>query len=109
MQGRRLPDRAFSRRLSHGDELGIQPGAYGRVLRDGDWVWMCCTPNGLIGDLTNHEVVEHADGTITVSPSIESQGGKGVLVAGDDVAQFEECGLMGYWHGFLECGVWRSC
>ena len=63
------------------------PGAYGTANgRD----WFCCTPNGLGGNLGAHSVVEHEDGTITVSPSI--------LVRGKSE-----------WHGFLERGVWREC
>lgn len=55
----------------------------------GHFVWSVCTPNGLFGNLGKHEVIEHDDGTITVSPSI--------LVRGDEE-----------WHGFLENGVWRE-
>lgn len=51
--------------------------------------WWCCTPNGMMGNLERHEVTEHPDGTITVSPSI--------LVAGERS-----------WHGYLERGVWRE-
>ena len=50
--------------------------------------WMAYAPSG-IGSLANHEVVEHADQTITVSPSI--------LVTGE-----------GQWHGYLERGIWRE-
>lgn len=110
MLGQRLADREFSRRLAHEDEPTIKAGDYGRVLRHPDgWTWMACTPSGHIGDLTAHEVVEHEDGTITVSPSIEISGGKTVLVEGDDAERFERVGLTGYWHGYLEAGVWRSC
>jgi hypothetical protein len=38
-----------------------------------------------------HTIVEHEDGTITVSPSI--------LVTGSHGKQ---------WHGYLERGVWRE-
>ena len=65
---------------------------------DGDYfydrknsAWHATTPNGLAGNLANHDVVEHEDGTITVSPSI--------LVDGS---------TDGSWHGFLERGVWRE-
>lgn len=69
-----------------------QPGAYGGVV-DGDHIhWYATTPNGLGGNLGSHKVVEHEDGTITVSPSI--------LVTG---APDES------WHGYLERGVWREC
>lgn len=53
--------------------------------------WYCRTPNGLHGALGLHNVIEHADGTITVEPSIE--------VRTHDNR---------YWHGFLEHGEWRS-
>lgn len=67
----------------------LKPGDYGKH-RNGDW--MACTPNGLFGNLRSHEVIEHEDGTITVSPSI--------LVT---------CGEKEEWHGYLEKGVWREC
>ena len=40
--------------------------------------------------LSKHKVVEHEDGTITVSPSILVQN------------------HMNKWHGYLERGVWRE-
>lgn len=67
----------------------MEPGEYGRVRSDG--VWLCRAPNGYGGNLSRHEVVEHEDGTITVTPSILIRRGQG-----------EE------WHGFLERGVWRE-
>jgi hypothetical protein len=63
-----------------------EPGDYGRW--QGEWYGQ--TPNDLLAGLAKHEVVEHADGTITADPSIEVKG-------------------QGYWHGFLEGGVWREC
>lgn len=47
-----------------------------------------CWPPGAphMGSLTDHEITEHEDGTITVSPSIE-----------------------GYdFHGHIERGIWRK-
>ncbi len=68
------------------------PGAYGSANGKD---WFCCTPNGPLGNLGNHAVTEHDDGTITVTPSIlVTQGGQ----RGDPS-----------WHGFLQCGVWREC
>jgi hypothetical protein len=62
---------------------------------DAGQVWYCRAPvPGEImfsGNLTNHEVTEHEDGTITVSPSILIRRGRGKE-----------------WHGWLERGVWRS-
>lgn len=57
--------------------------------------WYCNTPNGHLGNLGLHEVTEHEDGTITVSPSI--------LVSTSRDGQKVEV-----WHGFLEHGVWRE-
>lgn len=73
-----------------------EPGDYGRW----DDAWYCRTPadtesRRMQGNLRNHHVVEHDDGTITVSPSI--------LVAarwaGEELS----------WHGYIERGVWREC
>jgi hypothetical protein len=69
-------------------------GAYWKSVHDGGWD--CTTPNGLLGNLRAHAVQEHEDGTITVSPSIEVNRGR-----------FNPA--VGYFHGFLERGVWRSC
>ena len=78
-QGRRVHDTDWFR-----------PGEYGRHPQDGSW--HACTPNGHLGNLSAHEVVEHEDGTITVSPSILVSDDRGEL-----------------WHGYLERGAWRSC
>lgn len=66
-----------------------QPGDY---WRDSRGEWLAVTPNGLHGGLGNHNVTQHDDGTITVSPSIlVNRGMTGAT-----------------WHGYLERGVWRS-
>ena len=44
-----------------------------------------------VGSLAKHCITEHADGTITVTPSI--------LVKQEPV---------GSWHGYLENGIWRQ-
>jgi hypothetical protein len=44
----------------------------------------------MIGNLSGHQVEEHDDGTITVSPSILTGRGER------------------QWHGYLEHGVWRE-
>lgn len=76
------------------DEI-LKPGEYG-LDRQGKW--HCCAPRDtgdfmtdFHGNLAAHTVVEHEDGTITVSPSI--------LIRTH----------LGSWHGFLERGVWREC
>ncbi len=86
MQGRRIQPIPHS--WAEG-ECPYQPGDYWRW---GDAGWYAATPNGELANLTGHTVTEHADGTITVSPSIEIKAPP-----------------PAYWHGFLERGVWRSC
>ncbi len=54
--------------------------------------WMCCTPNGHHGNLGQHRVEEHEDGTISVTPSILVSLSTGPV-----------------WHGFLKRGVWEAC
>lgn len=51
--------------------------------------WMLHIPGVGLGDLSNHDVLEHEDGTITVRPSI--------LVRGQTTR-----------HGFIERGAWRD-
>lgn len=74
----------------------LEEGEYGRWEDDhNNWYGR---PSGtdLVANLTGHTVVEHDDGTITVSPSILIYGGKGE-------------GPEATWHGYLEHGVWRKC
>lgn len=82
MQGFRLPD---------GTDWSskIRPGDYWKFA-DGEWY--AETPNGLTANISAHTIVEHHDGTISVSPSI-------LVNAGSPKS----------WHGFLEKGIWRSC
>lgn len=88
-------------RRVYADELGwlcvqLQPGDYGRATnalaegRPSGW-WQVCCPDGSEGSLSpeNHTVIEHEDGTITVSPSIDISKRK-----------------AGAYHGFLQRGVW---
>jgi len=72
-------------------EFPNNPGEYMK-LDNGNW--MLCLPTGIHGTINNTwNIVEHEDGTITVSPSIQVT-----------------CHVPKYsWHGFLEKGVWRSC
>lgn len=70
----------------------LEPGEYGKF----EGVWYCRAPHDtddlwLTGNLSNHQVVEHEDGTITVSPSILISHWTGAS-----------------WHGYLERGVWRE-
>ena len=72
-----------------GDFQRLKPGEYGKWHEDGTWYGD--TPNDHGCWLKAHTVVEHEDGTITVSPSILVSDNKGPL-----------------WHGFLEHGIWRE-
>lgn len=71
----------------------LEPGQYRRS--GGVWEGRPFgQPESVRGSLRNHEVTEHEDGTITVSPSIlirTSWAGKPIE-----------------WHGYLERGVWRE-
>lgn len=92
MQGRRAPlqPNGWLGNLVIGDYgRSENPNAKGR----NSW-WQVKAPDGSEGclDPSIHTVIEHEDGTITVSPSID----------------FSKRKLNG-WHGWLERGVWRSC
>jgi hypothetical protein len=85
MQGRRVYD-------NEEGHLLLAAGDYG--FHDGKWWCRVPEENGFhagMGNLSSHEVIEHEDGTITVSPSI--------LVTGHHDRQ---------WHGYLERGIWRQ-
>lgn len=56
--------------------------------------WFARTPNGLLVNLSNHDVVEHGDGTISVAP---------VIIVGT-----ERDGNHHGWIGSLERGEWRE-
>ena len=86
MIGRRLADVIGEQPPLPLDDL--QPGDYWRA----SGVWYCRTPSGDMGSLRGHEVTEHEDGTITVSPSI--------LVGGGNMTEL--------WPSYLERGVWRE-
>lgn len=73
--------------------LLLGEGEYGRNANDGQWY--ARPPGNHTGCLAQHEVTEHEDGTITVSPSI--------LVTSYD----GDCQIQ--WHGFLVRGEWRAC
>lgn len=72
--------------LPHGDHSVLEEGEYGRWSS----TWYARTPNGLLANLERHMVVEHADGTITVRPSIEVKAGP-----------------LGQFHGYITKGVWH--
>lgn len=68
-------------------ELWLREGEYGKDARG---TWMARPPGLDMGSLEHHEVTEHEDGTVTVSPSI--------LISDGQVQ----------WHGFLVRGIWKA-
>jgi len=76
----------------------MDPGDYGRSTHPravggrAGW-WQVCAPDGSSGSISPelHDVIEHDDGTITASPSLDFSKRK-----------------PGGWHGWLERGIWRS-
>ncbi len=75
------------------DGLWLKEGEYGQSVTGG---WFARPPGCSMGDLSGHEVVEHEDGTITVTPSI--------LIQDDD----GKGGLKELWHGYLTRGEFKS-
>lgn len=80
MRGRRIQSEEFA-----------LPGDY---WKDENGVWYAVSPVGLIACLENHNVSEHKDGTISVTPSILIRG----YVDGTEAI----------WHGFLTQGVFTT-
>lgn len=78
-------------KFAPGFPKGAQPGDYAKVPPGidprGDDYWYVLAPDGGAGALAPnvHQVTEHEDGAITVSPSIVMPNG---------------------WHGFLTQGQW---
>lgn len=85
MQGARVEYRSD---WAAGD--GPKPGEYWKTPAG---LWAGVTPNGHHCNLARHKVIEHPDGTISVSPSIKNSSRNSEEV----------------WHGYLEHGVWREC
>lgn len=96
MEGERLDDEAFVHGLEHPATDPVPVGAYGRATVGDEVVWMAMTPNGHIANLKRHQVVEHDDGTITVTPSI--------LVT---VPNHPDPVIAAGFHGFLTRGRWE--
>lgn len=83
MIGRRLPDDFSARPNFSWDDT--KAGDYWKL---GDQ-WFLVSPEGEFGGTdTRWTVVEHEDGTITISPSVFFNSPRG-------------------WHGFLQRGIWR--
>lgn len=89
MQGRRLPDCDISKWPDN-----AQPGDYFKMVHKdvtNSHLWGIVAPNGNVGTISTkiHTITEHADGTITVAPSIQVRE-------------------PGNWHGYLRAGVWSE-
>ncbi len=69
----------------------LEPGDYCKTPQ-GEWMARVPDARFSTGSLAGHDVIEHEDGTITVSPSILHREPP-----------------IGEWHGYLEHGVWREC
>jgi hypothetical protein len=69
----------------------LEVGEY--VRWSNHWYGRC--PNGELCNLTNHNIIENRDGTLTVSPSI--------LVNGHLSIKDPK-----YWHGYLTNNEWIS-
>jgi hypothetical protein len=67
----------------------LEPGEYTKL----DGGWYACSPNGEPANLTGHQVEEHEDGTITVSPSIGIRKPRAPNFL---------------YHGYLKSGVWSD-
>ena len=118
MTGTRLPD-GFEPTRDWLEKLGLPTTPLGVYFKDSSGVWAVVTPNGRHGSIAKHTVVEHEDGTITVSPSIlvyavephvyeAEERARIVGSVSEEYFQEWERGRPG-WHGFLERGVWREC
>lgn len=92
MQGKRVAD----------GEWPENPGEYSKHITTDQYgnnkkvVWFCIPPKSGIGcgSLSNHQITEHEDGTITVLPSILIYNKPNKSDSG--------------WHGYLEHGIWRE-
>ncbi len=75
------------------DDSWFLPGEYGKAS-DGSFEGCAPGDEDMMCSLRRHLIVEHEDGTITVSPSI-------LITTGSKSGRKQ-------WHGYLEKGVWRE-
>lgn len=75
-------------------KISFPPNSYGQEKG----IWYIRPPGCHLGSLAQHNVIEHEDGTITVSPSILQHD---YVVDADGIRNVDV-------HGFLERGVWRE-
>lgn len=120
MTGTRLPN-GFECTRPELDALGYEHTPRGAYWLDSQGAWSVCTPNGRIGSIAKHTVVEHEDRTISVSPSIlvyatdaptrtaEERAAMQRKYGWTDDETAEALNGRPGWHGYLERGVWREC
>jgi hypothetical protein len=87
----KLADREV-KRIKDYSELDLSKICYWKDEETGRW--MLYFPSCGVGNLANHKVVENADGTITVSPSILTEG--------------HHKGERTQVHGYFENSKWRD-
>ena len=75
------------------DASFFEPGEYGK-RSDGNFYGCAPGDEDMMCNLGGHNIIEHDDGTITVSPSI-------LITTGPKTCRKQ-------WHGYLEKGVWRE-
>ena len=80
-------------RIDRLDDSIFQLGEYGKCSNG---TFYGCAPGDedMMCNLAGHKIIEHEDGTITVSPSI-------LITTGRESGRKQ-------WHGYLEKGVWRQ-
>ena len=88
------PGNVMGRRVADGTKpWEYAPGDYG-IFECHWWGRPPGTPDNGGGCLVRHDVTEHNDGTVTVSPSI--------------LISSTWAGEPWQWHGYLEAGEWRE-
>lgn len=91
MQGRRVYDKSPHE---------FEPGDYGRWAGDHD-NWYGCCPDGKLANLTNHQVIEHEAGDISVTLP-------GYVTVIPSILVTQPSAVPPTWHGHLERGIWRE-
>jgi hypothetical protein len=71
----------------------LRPGDY--AIHEGCGDWYACTPNGHMANLAGHLVVEHDNGTISVTPGIRVFRNRR-----------HKPGEQTLWDGYLSEGCW---
>lgn len=66
-------DRLTQVTIIRGEWGNLQPGQMSPTSKPDLWV-VCCPMCGNLGELSNHQVTENEDQTVTVSPSLVCNG-----------------------------------